>query len=168
MPIYFAADFDATPGQQAAINACLGGAASVIGKARTGIYGGFYPVKRAFDAGAARWGWQTIAWSGGQWDSRAHIRQGLSFSLGGSSVDHDQAMFPDFGQWPRPAAKPALSEPANEHHFDGKQTIGDVASSRNMTALGWVGMQENLHADDAEKTVGRAVPRSGATWWTVK
>jgi len=39
-PVYFACDFDATEGQQAAINAYLDGVASVIGKARTGIYGG--------------------------------------------------------------------------------------------------------------------------------
>jgi len=55
MPVYFACDFDATPGDQTAINAYLDGAASVIGRGRTGIYGGYYPVKRALDAGKAVW-----------------------------------------------------------------------------------------------------------------
>src|SRR5262249_16624852 len=56
VPVYFAADFDATPAQQAPINAFLDGAASVIGRSRTGLYGGYYVVKRAFDAGKCRYG----------------------------------------------------------------------------------------------------------------
>lgn len=59
-------------------------------------------------------------------------------------------------------------EPANEHHFDGKTTIGDVAVSRSMTPTGWVAMQERLNPGDADKLLGDAVPRSGATWWTAK
>ncbi len=103
LPVYFAADWDATPGDQTAINAYLDGVASVIGRARTGIYGGYYPVKRALDAGKATWAWQTIAWSGGQWDARVHIRQGLSVQVGPAQCDRDDSMKADFGQWPRPA-----------------------------------------------------------------
>src|SRR5262249_33103354 len=106
IPVYIAADFDATPAQQAPINACLDGMAEVIGRGRLGLDGGCGPLSRAFDAGKCRYGWQTTAWSGGQWDHRAHIRQGLSFHLGGASVDHDQAIFADYGQWPRPKAAP--------------------------------------------------------------
>ena len=57
------------------INAYLDGVASVIGRNRTGAYGGYYVIKRAFDAGKITWGWQTYAWSGGQWDPRAQFRQ---------------------------------------------------------------------------------------------
>ena len=99
-PIYFAADWDATEGQQAAINAYLDGAASVTGRGRVGLYGGYYPVKRALDAGRARWAWQTYAWSGGRWDSRAHIQQyrnGVNFA--GADVDYNRAMTSDYGQW---------------------------------------------------------------------
>ncbi|HTE47582.1 MAG TPA: DUF1906 domain-containing protein, partial [Gemmatimonadaceae bacterium] len=74
-PIYFSVDFDATPGQQGAINSYFDGVASVIGKGRAGAYGGYYVIKRLFDAGKISWGWQTYAWSGGQWDSRAQLRQ---------------------------------------------------------------------------------------------
>lgn len=98
-PIYFAVDFDATPGQQAAINAYLDGAASVIGRDRVGIYGGFYSVKRALDGGHAVWAWQTIAWSGGQWDSRAVIRQGMQKTINGVSCDLNTATATDYGQW---------------------------------------------------------------------
>lgn len=116
IPVYFACDFDATEANQSAISAYLGAAAGVIGAARVGIYGGFYPVKRALDAGKARWAWQTSAWSGGQWDPRAHIRQHGTVSVLGVQVDADEAMTADFGQWPRPAAatapSPAPSWPA--------------------------------------------------------
>jgi hypothetical protein len=98
-PIYFAVDFDAAAGQQAAINAYLDGAASVLGAARVGIYGGYWPVARALDGGHAQWGWQTAAWSGGKWDARAHIRQGAQVTIGGVSCDLDTAMTSDFGQW---------------------------------------------------------------------
>src|SRR5262245_51573698 len=74
-PVYFAVDFDAKPGEQAAINQYLQGAASKIGKNRVGMYGSYYVVKRCLDAKACKYAWQTYAWSGGQWDSRAHLRQ---------------------------------------------------------------------------------------------
>lgn len=98
-PIYFAVDFDATEAQQTAINAYLDGAASVLGRDRVGIYGGYYPVKRALDAGKAKWAWQTIAWSGGQWDPRAVIRQGAQTTINGVSCDLDTALAADYGQW---------------------------------------------------------------------
>jgi peptidoglycan hydrolase-like protein with peptidoglycan-binding domain len=106
IPVYFACDFDASEGQQPAINAYLDGAASVIGKARTGVYGGYHVVRRALDGKHAAYAWQTRAWSGGQWDSRAQLRQGATTSLGGASVDWDESRAADFGQWPRPAANP--------------------------------------------------------------
>jgi hypothetical protein len=102
-PIYFAVDFDATVGQQDQINAYLRGAASVIGKARVGVYGGYWVVKRALDAKACRYAWQTYAWSGGFWDPRAHIRQyrnGATFA--GITCDFDEAYKTDFGQTPAP------------------------------------------------------------------
>ena len=100
-PIYFAVDFDATPGQQDVINRYLDGAASVIGRGRVGIYGGYYPVKRALDAGKATWAWQTYAWSGGQWDDRAQLRQTENgITAGGDpACDLDGAEAIDFGQW---------------------------------------------------------------------
>lgn len=105
--VYFACDFDATPQDQTLINAYLGGAASVIGLARTGIYGGYWPLSRALGAGKAAYAWQTSAWSGGQWDRRAHIRQDGSVKVAGVAVDFDQAMTADYGQWPRPSVSPA-------------------------------------------------------------
>lgn len=99
-PIYFSVDFDATEAQQAAINSYMDGVASVIGRNRAGAYGDYYVVKRLFDAGKITWGWQTYAWSGGQWDDRAQLRQVQNdITVGGASVDLNQAMADDFGQW---------------------------------------------------------------------
>jgi hypothetical protein len=113
-PIYFAVDFDATQTQQILIDAYLDGAASVIGRDRVGIYGGYYPVKRALDAGKAKWAWQTIAWSGGQWDPRAVIRQGAQMSINGVSCDLNTATADDFGQW-MPGKTPTPATPVEEH-----------------------------------------------------
>jgi hypothetical protein len=128
MPIYFSCDFDATPAQQSAINAYLDGAASVIGRSRVGIYGGYYPVKRALDAGKAVFAWQCSSWSGGQWDSRAQLRQTrYNVTVGGVACDGDVSMAPDFGQWPRPgtaaaSAGPVLSSGASGAAVSALQT----------------------------------------------
>ncbi|WP_082875654.1 DUF1906 domain-containing protein [Nocardia pseudobrasiliensis] len=99
-PIYFSADFDATGEQQAAINAYLDGAASVLGRVNTGIYGGYWPVSRALDAGAARWAWQTTAWSGGNVEYRRQLFQnGQQVLVAGVVCDVNEAETEDFGQW---------------------------------------------------------------------
>lgn len=96
-PIYFAVDYDATP---AAVDAYFQGVASVVGVARTGVYGGYRVVKHLKDAGLAAWVWQTSAWSGGQWDPRANLRQPLgTVRINGVSCDIDTAHTPDYGQW---------------------------------------------------------------------
>lgn len=67
-PIYFAVDFDAAPKQQPPIDDYFRGVATELGLAWTGAYAGYWVVSRLFDAGLIRWGWQTYAWSGGNWD----------------------------------------------------------------------------------------------------
>jgi hypothetical protein len=94
-PIYFAIDFDATASQQGTIDDYFDGVASVIGLDRTGAYGGYQAISGLFDDGKITWGWQTYAWSSGQWDSRAQLRQ----IQNGNETDVDQAMAADFGQW---------------------------------------------------------------------
>ena len=96
-PIYFSADFDATPSQQTAINSWLDGVASVIGRDRTGVYGSYYVVKRSIEAGKAKWGWQTYAWSGGNIYSGAHIYQYNNGIIGGQ-VDQNRSLQDNFGQ----------------------------------------------------------------------
>lgn len=106
-PIYFSADWDVTPAQESAVTAYLKGAASVLGPAAVGEYAGFYPVRIARDNGTAAWTWQTFGWSGGQWDPRDTVRQTGSTTVGGVSVDVNQAMVMDYGQW-QPGVVPAV------------------------------------------------------------
>src|SRR5262249_2464295 len=110
-PIYFAVDFDATLGEQAAINSYFDGVASVIGRSRPGAYADYYVIKRLFAAEKIAWGWPTYAWSQGRWDLRAHLRQ-LQSGIGGGDLDIDAAIAEDFGQWgqsvPPPSAGRAI------------------------------------------------------------
>ncbi|WOX14673.1 peptidoglycan-binding protein [Streptomyces sp. N50] len=99
-PIYFSVDFDLQPSMYSALNSYFDGVASVIGRSRTGAYGGYHVIKELFDNGKITWGWQTYAWSGGSWDSRAQLRQVQNgISVAGHDADLDQAMAADIGQW---------------------------------------------------------------------
>lgn len=112
LPVYFACDWDATPGDQTAINAYLDGAASVLGRERIGLYGGYYPLKRAKDAGKIKWFWQTYAWSGGQVLAGIHLYQYKNgVALASGTVDLCRALQTEYGQHgvtkPTPAPAPA-------------------------------------------------------------
>jgi hypothetical protein len=97
-PIYFAVDFDASSSDESAVNAYFQGVASVIGLSRTGVYGGYYIVNELFNSGLVEWGWQTYAWSSGQWDARAQLRQ-TQDDIDNGQLDADQGVAADFGQW---------------------------------------------------------------------
>jgi hypothetical protein len=99
-PVYFSADFDATPDQQPAIDDYLKGAASVLLPENVGIYGGYWPVSRALTNGTAAWAWQTAAWSGGQLDSRVNLYQRTqTVTIAGIDCDVNEALTADYGQW---------------------------------------------------------------------
>jgi hypothetical protein len=165
IPVYFACDFDATPGNQVAIEAFLDGAASVIGHARTGMYGGYWPLSRSFDAGKIAYGWQTIAWSGGQWDGRAVLRQMLTFKVGGIAIDEDlevaghAGLAADFGQWPRPAAPappPVTGFAPFAWHGDGKTTLAGLAAEHGTS------VQKILWETATHNSGGYPLPRVAA------
>jgi hypothetical protein len=100
--IYFACDFDVRPAQMNKVIAYLGGAASVLGAERTGVYGGLDVVKAAMEGQVVQWGWQTYAWSNRVWHPEAQLRQTENgVSVGGGTVDQDASIFADYGQWPR-------------------------------------------------------------------
>lgn len=99
LPIYFNVDYDAPAADLVNILKALDGIASVIGLNRTGLYAGYGPIKAAFDAKKITWGFQTYAWSGGKWDSRAQLQQ-WSNGQWGDSVDFTRAMVAEYGQNP--------------------------------------------------------------------
>ncbi len=129
-PIFFAVDFDADPQQQGAIDDYFRGVASVLGLNGTGAYGGYWVIKRLFDAGLVRWGWQTYAWSGGNWDARAHVRQfSNGHTVGGVDCDYDHGLGKDFGQW-RVGAHPT----ANPHL---PLAVDGVLGGQTVAAMQW-------------------------------
>lgn len=164
-PIYFSVDFDATPGQQAAINSYFDGVISVLGVARTGAYAGYYPIKRLFDAGKIQWGWQTYAWSGGQWDPRAQVRQVQNgVTIGGADCDIDAAQTDDFGQWgaghaDSPAAEPAPGAQTGDFNGDGRSEIAMFYDYGNDNAGLWL--------FSADGTTPRMTWSSGPGNWAV-
>lgn len=96
-PIYFAVDTDASAEQVAQYFA---GVAETLGHFNSGAYGGIRVISGLFDARAIGYGWQTYAWSNGQWDRRAQVQQYLNGqSIDGVSVDLDRSTAVDFGQW---------------------------------------------------------------------
>ncbi|MCL4473569.1 MAG: DUF1906 domain-containing protein [Actinobacteria bacterium] len=119
-PIFFAVDWDASEGEQAAIDDYLRGAASVIGPERVGVYGSYYVVKRCHENGSARWLWQTYAWSGGLVYNPAHLYQYSNGEWGGT-VDFNEAKTDDFGQWP----------------FSGTSNHGTSNQGDDDMGLGW-------------------------------
>lgn len=101
-PIYFSADWDVSSADWPSLKAALDGAASVIGRERVGLYGGRYAIQQAKNTGAARWFWQTYAWSGNptQWVSGTHIQQYHNgVRIDGADCDLNRAMQDDYGQW---------------------------------------------------------------------
>lgn len=100
--IYFSADWDVQSGQLAKCKAYWKGAQEALaGEYGVGVYGGLRAVSAALDGGYR--GWQTFAWSGGKWDSRAHIRQTKNnFKLDGASVDRNELRRVDAGLWGLP------------------------------------------------------------------
>jgi LysM repeat protein len=109
--VYFAVDYDMRPGEYALLDAYLDGAASVLGKALTGVYAGYGPCAHAMGRGYAAW--QTYAWSGGK------VAQGIRMyqyangqRLGGGDCDFVRTSLADYGQvkWGAPTpAKPAVA-----------------------------------------------------------
>ena len=111
-PVYLAVDTDTTPAKVAQY---FKGAIAAIGKARVGVYGGYWIIKGLADQGLASWFWQTRAWSRVNgvfvWDARDHLRQfplAKPFYVLGS-CDLDWAMQEDYGGWwdSAPPAPPA-------------------------------------------------------------
>jgi hypothetical protein len=117
-PIIFSCDAAPDATVDADSVAYMRGVNSVIGLARSGGYGGYGAIQAMFNAGVITYGWQTYAWSGGMWDSRAQLQQYQNnVTVGSTSVDRDRATAADYGQcqWsvsaPPPPAMPTYDVP---------------------------------------------------------
>jgi hypothetical protein len=138
-PIFFSVDFDTTAADYPKIDAYFRGVASVIGTARTGVYGEYDLCKHLIDAGLIGksaspgkfYAWQTYAWSAGKYDERSCLAQDKNgVKLGDGTVDLDSAHCPDYGQWGykaamKPPAKPPTDKPP-AHKSTEVATVGDA------------------------------------------
>lgn len=94
--LYFAVDFDADPRE---VVDYFEGVRAVAGD-RAGAYGGIRVIDELFRRKLIDYGWQTLAWSGGEWSSRAQLRQyAIEKVLGGCDVDFNKAVSPRYGAW---------------------------------------------------------------------
>lgn len=87
IPIYFAVDFPAAGPE---VVQYFRGVVSVLGKARTGVYGGYNVVSYLFARGVVTYYWQTLAWSAGRVHPHIHIYQsGVPRTIAGVNADPD-------------------------------------------------------------------------------
>jgi hypothetical protein len=115
-PIYFAVDTDTTWGK---VSPYFQGIRSVLPQQQVGVYGGIRIIQAAAASGLTAWYWQAEAWSGGQWDPHAHIRQAGTITVDGVQCDHNTSMADDFGQW-MPGRTPVtpITKPADRRRLD--------------------------------------------------
>lgn len=134
--VYFAVDFDAVP---ATVAEYFRGTADVLGVGRNGAYGSYKVLEYLFDRGIITYGWQTVAWSGGRREARAHLYQRLGqVPVGGVSCDVNDVLKTDFGQdyLPEddmlPDEREVLFEAVKRLrsiHTNGFNDVGDAARS---------------------------------------
>lgn len=163
-PVYFACDFDASPDQQGVIEACLAGAASVLGFDRVGLYAGYHPLKRAMANRACRWFCQTSAWSGGMILSGIHLYQyAYNQYIDGTNCDWVRAYQEHFGQagWPLEPEKPKPSA----IWWEAGQTGVAVREDDGAEALIFLGEVKALRKTPLRKD---AHPRSEIIGWIEK
>jgi hypothetical protein len=144
-PFYFAVDFNPTAEQWPAVRAYLAGAASVVGLNQVGVYGGYQTMVWAVRDSAARWLFQTYAWSADHWHPANNIEQYRNdVSLVGGTVDLCRALTPYYGQWipggdpvTQPTTTLTKKDIANIWAFDpgksGGPTVGQLVQSEIST-----------------------------------
>ena len=97
-PVYFAVDWDASAGEQGAVDEYLRGCADVIGAGRVGVYGSYAVMDRCMANKTATWFWQTYAWSGGKVREGIHLYQYLNGQNLNGAVDYNRTSLDNYGQ----------------------------------------------------------------------
>jgi hypothetical protein len=147
MPVYFCVDYDTTVGPN--ITGYFQGVASVLGLKRTGAYGGYKVIKVLFDKKLITYGCQTLAWSGGNWDSRAQLQQyEINKTVGGADVDYVRSVKSDFGQDKAVAPTPKPSSGPKPWPGEYYKLTSPLTHDSNVQ---WI--QQRLNAHGAKLTV---------------
>jgi hypothetical protein len=168
--VYFAVDYDIpdydpglanTPANARAKLGPIGNYFAEINnlkpKYRVGVYGGYWAVKRILDAGLATLGWQTVAWSGGNVDSRAVLLQTTGRApFSGTDINIHEGKADDWGQWPAPAGpKPPVTPPTA-----GKY---EVQVERYKDGFGWV-LEVSAQTDPGSRYRARVSNGAWSNW----
>jgi Domain of unknown function (DUF1906) len=124
MSSYFAVDFDIpdyapslpnTPGNAMAKLGPVAGyftaVKALFKQYAIGAYGGYWAIRRLFDAGLIHYGWQTVAWSGGQVEPRAALLQTTAKApFPGTDVNVHEAVA-TWGTWQQALAEKTPTPP---------------------------------------------------------
>lgn len=139
-PIYFAVDEDTTFGPN--LTGYFSAIRDTLGISRVGVYGSYAVVKGAFDARLVNYGWQTYAWSAGQWEPRAQLQQySNNIMLGTLTVDLDRATSIEYGGWlpggpiPVPVPAPAITSGVNVLNLPTLSQGANGQAVRNLQGL---------------------------------
>lgn len=166
--VYFAADWDAAPSQQAAIDDFLAGAASVIGHGRVGIYGKADVMQRCMQNKSAAWFWQTYAWSGGRVQEGIHLYQYLNGQNLNGAVDYNRTSLANYGQVSKAGQvnvpQPTPSQPApaaGTYTVRGGDTLSGIAGRFGTTVAALAGL--NGIANPNLINVGQVLRITGAS-----
>jgi nucleoid-associated protein YgaU len=170
-PIYFAVDFDTpdfashlpnTPEHALAklgpIAEYFRGCNDALGTHLTGCYGGYWVIKRLFEANLISFGWQTVAWSGGQRYPRIDLYQ-TGFH---GSYDVNFTESGDFGQWRigwRPGDTPSHVHPTIPngkvwHKVKPGDTLSALAAAFGTTVEAIAALNRDLITDVNHIEVG--------------
>jgi hypothetical protein len=135
--VYFSADFQAQIGHMPTIGAFLAGAATSIGQGNVGIYGSHDVVAWVLDHTPVTHAVQCAAWSDGQWDPRAEIRQDrYGMTLGGAAIDGN-TLVRDGGQFRLTKFPPPITPRSSSNV--GAGVIGALQTAVHATVDGIYG-----------------------------
>jgi hypothetical protein len=170
-PIYFGVDFDTpdfashlpnTPEHALAklgpIAAYFKGCNDALGVHHTGAYGGYWVIKRLFEANLISFGWQTVAWSGGLRYPRAALYQTVFHN----SYDVNFTEAGDFGQWRtgwRPGddtshVRPTIPDGKVWHKVKPGDTLSAIAAAFGTTVGAIAALNPGLITDVNHIEVG--------------
>jgi hypothetical protein len=171
-PIYYGVDFDARdyapgkPNDPQHAQAKLGPIAEYFrgindasgGAHLTGAYGGFWVVKRLFEAGLIGWGWQTVSFSAGLRYPRAAMIQEQFLA----THDVSTAQVDDYGQWrhgwkpgdPAPVSPPSFPAGQVWHKVKPGDTLSALARAYGTTPAAIKALNPDLITDINQITVG--------------
>lgn len=176
--LYAAFDFDANDAQKPILAAYQDAFNAATGRSRA-AYGGYWVIKYLFDNGHIDYGWQTLAWSGGQVDPRAQLYQDGQNEFNGQ-VDVNEVKHADFGQMghsstPTPAPAPTPAPQTGTYTVKAGDTLSGIAARygttyQDLAALNGIPDPNKIYVGQVIKITGSPspAPQPNGLTYTVK